>query len=107
MPLFRKAEPEADADPRAEDAQTRPHTLTLELLDWLIAALEAVLQTPQLRDISDRRAVASLRDALKYTDHLYPLTREVANAKEPALSGSEVLPGAVGGDEADEGGRDV
>lgn len=64
-------------DPRAQDAQLGTHTLTEELLDWLIASLETVLKTPQLRELAGRRVEQSLRDALKQADHLWPVTEEV------------------------------
>lgn len=82
MPLFRKdtAETAPDGDPAAHpsrDALVPTHTLTVELLDWLIAALEAVLNTPQLQQAAERRISQSLHDALKMADHLYPATQEV------------------------------
>lgn len=64
----------------AESARVRTQTLTVELLDWLIAALEAVLSTPQLRDLARGRVELALRDAMKLIDHLYPYTEEVRRA---------------------------
>lgn len=83
MPLFPRRNPEdapASGDPAqnlAENAQLRTHSLTEELLDWLIAALEAVIQTPEVRSLAEKRVRTSLHDALKYADHLYPHTAEV------------------------------
>lgn len=64
----------------ADKAQLRPHTLTKELLDWLIAALEAVIATPTFQGLEQKRPKQALRDALKYADYLYPHTAEVRRA---------------------------
>lgn len=90
MPLFRREgrNPEdapGSGDPAqnpAHAAQVRTHRLTEELLDWLIAALEAVIKTPQVQQVADRRAHQAMRDALKYADHLYPLTLEGHHAHQ-------------------------
>ena len=106
MPLFRRNPEDApeSGDPAAnlaDTAELRPHALTQELLDWLIAALEAVLRTPQLRELGDRRASTSLRDALKYADHLYPHTVEVKErTRDRAHTPSEGL-AAYGSERAD------
>jgi hypothetical protein len=111
VPLFsrNKGDPEdapasGDPDsPLAPSAIQRSQPLTLELLDWLIHALTAVISTPQVRELGDRRAAASLRDALKLADHLYPYTQEAQrNAKVPVRDAGAV-PGAVVDDEADQG----
>jgi len=82
VPLFRPRNPEdapigsPGSEPRADDAQLRTHKLTQELLDWVISALTAVLQTPEVQATDQRRPRTALRDALKLADHLYPLTLE-------------------------------
>lgn len=79
--MFRR---ETGEDPQAPDlaekAAIRPHTLTEELLDWLLAALEAVIRTPEVQAAAHVRARQSLYDAYKYADHLYPLTLGVTHA---------------------------
>lgn len=74
MAVFRKDPP--TAEPRA-DAATRPTQLTGELLDWLQAALEAVLRSPQLQELSDRRVAQAIKSAYILSDHLHPYTVEV------------------------------
>lgn len=80
MPLFRPRNPEdapigsPGSEPRADDAQLRPHMLTQELLDWVINALTAVLQTPQVRDHAQKRPREAFLAALRLADYLYPLT---------------------------------
>lgn len=81
MPLRRKSDAEIArmglaADIRASGA-LRPHRLTQELLDWGLAALEAVISTPELQTLARARQKQSLLDAYKQLDHLYPLTLEV------------------------------
>lgn len=100
MPWPWQKDPEdaPDGDPaslRASHAELRTHALTQELLDWLIAALEATLATPQVRDDAASRPRQALRDALKYADYLYPLTLETSHVQEadPVLQG----PVAAGG----------
>jgi hypothetical protein len=51
-------------------ALLRTQTLTVELLDWVIASLEAVLSTPQVADY--KRQQQALTTALKQADYLYP-----------------------------------
>lgn len=86
MPRFwnkEDSETAPEGDPAAHlsrSALVPTNTLTVELLDWLIAALEAVLKTPQLKDMADRRVSQSLYDALRLADHLYPKTKEVQAA---------------------------
>lgn len=80
MPLFPRRNPEdapVSGDPAPDLALLaiqRPQTLTLELLDWLIVALEAVLDNPVVQAKGQASTRASLRDALKHVDRLYPLT---------------------------------
>ncbi len=84
MPLFGKSAEDAPrgpgADPLAPPADLHQHGLTQELQDWLIAALTAVLQTPELNDLANRRTQQAMRDALKFADYLYPHTVEVRRA---------------------------
>ena len=62
---------------RADDAQVRlPTRLTEELLDWVIASLTAILATPEAQELRGQRRWQAMRDALRYADHLYPLTQE-------------------------------
>lgn len=64
---------------RADDARVRPPTrLTEELLDWVIASLTALLATPEAKDLSAQRRFQAMRDALRYADHIYPLTKDGA-----------------------------
>lgn len=80
FPFKRNSEDAPEGDPAANLADTarlRPHTLTQELLDWLIKALETVIQTNEVQDLAQRRTQQALRDALKYADYLYPHTVEV------------------------------
>jgi len=77
--LFAKKSPEptaaeAPAANLADKARLRTQTLTQELLDWTIAALEAVLKTPQMQALGNDRVRTSFKDALKNADKLYPLT---------------------------------
>lgn len=66
-----------DSELTAEDALLQPPVrLTEELLDWVIASLTAVLATPEAKEFRLQRRFAVLREALKYADHLYPLTLE-------------------------------
>lgn len=84
MPVFRKkAEEDTDPELRVPDTHLRPPRLTKELLDWLIAASEAVLKATSLTNLADRRAVVkekraveNIKAALKTADDLYPLTVE-------------------------------
>lgn len=55
----------------------RPQVLTQELLDWGLAALEAIISTPELQALAQSRTKQSVIDAYKQLDRLYPLTREV------------------------------
>ncbi len=55
----------------------RPHSLTTELLDWGLAALEAIISTPELQVLAEARTKQSIIDAYKYLDRLYPRTVEV------------------------------
>lgn len=73
--LFRKSPEDAPIGDPASALVQRTQPLTLELLDWLINALEAVLTTPELKHAS-KRAQSAMSDALKFADHLYPLTAE-------------------------------
>jgi hypothetical protein len=90
VPLFRTRNPEdapigsPGSEPRANDAQLRTHKLTQELLDWVIAALSAVLATPEVQATDQRRPRTALRDALKLADHLYPLTLEALDDRDDA-----------------------
>lgn len=97
MPLFRPRNPEdapiegPGSEPRASDAQLRPLRLTQELLDWAIAALETLVATPQVRDLASKRARSAMNDALKFADHLYPLTLEAPHAAEEGLKPQDHL----------------
>lgn len=72
MPLFNKDREDPQAPELAETAEIRTHLLTEELLDWLLAALVAVLVTPECN--SDLRVRESLVRAMKDADRLYPHT---------------------------------
>lgn len=85
MPRLRRQRSPEDA-PIGDPAQTlvptdfhRPQPLTVELLDWTIKALEAVLTTPELKQAS-KRAQSAMSDAMKFLDHLYPQTIEQQEA---------------------------
>ena len=76
------------SQPSADDAQLRTQRLTQELLDWAIAALEAVLSTPELRQVHVQRPRRAFQEALKFADYLYPLTltkENPADATSPLL----------------------
>ena len=79
--LFRREQDQGEntgSEPRATDALLRPHSsLTQELLEWLTAALEAVIRTPEVQGATSKRVRDSLTDAYKLADHLWPLTAEV------------------------------
>jgi hypothetical protein len=89
VPLFRPRNPEdapigsPGSEPRADDAQLRTHKLTQELLDWVIAALSAILATPEVQGTAQRRPRQAISDALKLADHLYPLTLEDRDRHDP------------------------
>lgn len=93
---FLKRNPE-DAPVSGDPASTfeptaiqRPQTLTLKLLDSLIDALERVIVTTEAQ--ASRRAAASLTDALKLVDHLYPYTKEFRDAANPLPETHELPP---------------
>lgn len=61
-----------------------PNQLSGELLDWAIAATEAVLQTPASK--RHARAHARITDGLKALDDLYLETYDRPTQPEPGLS---------------------
>lgn len=99
MPWFQRENPEdapAQGDPApnlAEQAELRPHKLTEELLDWLLAALEAVIRTPEVRSTGQVRVRQSLHDAYKYADRLYPYTAEAQSRAQEADHAHQVREG--------------
>lgn len=77
MALFRREEPPpAVPEPNAA-APLAPSALTVELLDWAIHAVTAVLATTTVQDARLKHPRQRMRDALFTLDHLYPYTAEV------------------------------
>lgn len=73
-PQFDWARWEAETGASAlEPPSLPPQHLTSELVSWLIAALEAVLKTPEAK-LGPRRAYTALVDALKMVDDLPTVT---------------------------------
>lgn len=74
------------------DLDPRPRRLTGELLDWVTEAMTAVLST----DLGEHKAARqALVRALKHVDHLYPLTLETYEPREPTEPGGSDLVGTV------------
>ncbi len=48
-----------------------PQALTIEMLDWYIAASEALLSCENVTDDNHRRPRQAIRESLKLVDHLY------------------------------------
>lgn len=72
--------------PRAEPivpVQRPPQALTLELLDWTINGLTAVLATWEIRDPANILTRAKLVTALKAADSLYLSTPEASRGPTP------------------------
>lgn len=83
--VFRRKEedPRTDigAEPIAEAADLRLHTLTQELLDWAIAATEAVIRTNEFID-APKRVRSAILDSYRLLDHLYPYIVEMRHANQ-------------------------
>lgn len=72
----RPEEPPTIPEPH-EAARSPQPALTVELLDWAIHAVTAVLSTDTVRDSRLKGPRQRLRDALLQLDTLYPYTAEV------------------------------
>ena len=84
MPLFRQDREDPQAPELAETATIRPQSLTEELLDGALAAVEAVLATPQVQEHDSARR--ALTEGFKALDKFYPHTLKAYGEQEDPVS---------------------